>query len=87
MSESLDTFGGTQTIPFRVGIIQVPLSIKPEQTPTFKSGTVEWVDYINMNVPLYVRVLIAILFSVIVAKIECMYAHYKSNSEGGLNFG
>jgi sulfatase maturation enzyme AslB (radical SAM superfamily) len=23
----------------------VPLSINPEQTPTFKSGTVEWVDY------------------------------------------
>lgn len=39
-----DTFGGTQTLPFRVGIIQVPLSINPEQTPTFKSGTVEWVD-------------------------------------------
>ena len=105
MSESLDTFGGTQTLPFRVGIIQVPLSMastelgrmsNPEgirlssaevQTPTFKSGTVEWVDYINMNVPLYVKVLIAILSSVIVAKIECMYAHYKSNSEGGLNFG
>ncbi len=40
----LDTFGGTQTLPFRVGIIQVPLSINPEQTPTFKSGAVEWVD-------------------------------------------
>ncbi|MCK5511763.1 MAG: hypothetical protein KAI96_03085, partial [Thermodesulfovibrionia bacterium] len=35
--------------------IQVPLSINPEgirlssaevQTPTFKSGTVEWVDYV-----------------------------------------
>ncbi len=27
MSESIDTFGGTQTLPFRVGIIQVPLSM------------------------------------------------------------
>ncbi len=40
-----DTFGGTQTLPFRVGIIQVLLSINPEQTQTFKSGTVEWVDF------------------------------------------
>lgn len=42
---TFDTFGGTQTLPFRGGKIQVPLSINPEQTPTFKSGTVEWVDF------------------------------------------
>jgi hypothetical protein len=26
---SIETFGGTQTLPFRVGKIQVPLSINP----------------------------------------------------------
>jgi hypothetical protein len=29
MIEKIDTFGGTQTLPFRVGKIQVPLSINP----------------------------------------------------------
>jgi hypothetical protein len=29
-NESLDTFGGTQTLPLRVEKIQMPLSIKPE---------------------------------------------------------
>jgi hypothetical protein len=42
------TFDGTQTLPFRVGKIQVPLSMAstacPEQTTTYKSGAGEWVD-------------------------------------------
>jgi primosomal protein N' (replication factor Y) len=42
-ADKLDTFDGAKPRLSGRGL-KAPLSINPEQTPTFKSGSVEWVD-------------------------------------------